>query len=133
MEPGTGASVRQRVSGDTARLSRNSSGSVTTESFCTYCRAEVPPAAPVLICRCPKGADVWKTLGVLITLGVQPLCQAVSVWGSLSGVLGWNQELLGAGHSLSELGAVSSPGLCLLSSFPSPSPLGRLTLHIRVC
>lgn len=30
-----------------------------------------------------------------------------------------------AGDRLSEVGAESSPGLCLLSSFPSPSPLGE--------
>lgn len=120
MEPGTGASVRQRVSGGTARLSRNSSLALSPLSPSARVAEQVPPAAPVLICRCPKGAGAWENLGVLITLGVQPLCQAVSVWGlwgSLSGVLGWNQGLLGAGHGLSEVGAVSSPGLCLLSSF----------------
>lgn len=71
-----------------------------------------------------------------MALGVQPLCRGRQSlqgvwgwWGSLSGVLGWNQGLLGAaagaGGWLSEVGAASSPGLCLLSSFPSPSPLGE--------
>lgn len=50
-------------------------------------------------------------------------------WRSLSGVLGWNQgpfgALAGAGDQLSEVGAVSSPGLCSLSSFSSFSPLGE--------
>lgn len=75
MEPGTGASVRQRVSGGTARLSRNSSLALSPLSPSARVAEQVPPAASVLICRCPKGAGAWENLGVLITLGVQPLCQ----------------------------------------------------------
>lgn len=92
-----------------------------------------------------------KTLGVLIARGGSsggsapvPAMpgQAVSagcvgmldipLWcvGLESGAL-WGSA--GAGDGLSEVGAVSSPGLCLLSSFPSPSPLGKADTAGRVC
>lgn len=64
-----------------------------------------------------------KTLGVVIALGVQPLCQLCQgrqclqglwgLWGSLSAVLGCNQGLLGAPAAA---GGSEQPGL---SSFPS--------------
>lgn len=101
-------------------------GSVTTESFCTCCRAG-PTCSSCAYLQVSKGCWCLGKSGCFDHSGgaapvpaVPGLCQAVSVWGlwgSLSGVLGWNQGLLGAGHGLSEVGAVSSPGLCLLSSF----------------
>lgn len=105
MEPGTGASVGQRVTGDVVRLSRNSSSTLSPlilflhmlhnrGSTCSSCVG----VQRVLI--------LGKTLGVLIAQGqlwgCNPCAGAGSVqgmwglWRSLSGVLGWNRGLLGA-------------------------------------
>lgn len=97
-------SVGQRVTGGTARLSRSLALSPSSLSA----RIAEHRFHLQLLCLSAGVQRVLmlgKTLGVLITQGVQPLCQGYAgqclqgVWGlwrSLSGVLGWNQGLLGA-------------------------------------